>query len=42
MAFGLTEPDKGSETINAELSEFIKNSGKPFLGYHGEADYIQA
>ncbi|MCT4647268.1 MAG: glycogen/starch synthase [Carboxylicivirga sp.] len=33
---------QGSETINPEISEFIKQSGKPFLGYHDEESYVSA
>jgi starch synthase len=32
----------GSEAINNELSSFIKNSGKPYLDYHNEDEYIDA
>ncbi|MCU4174471.1 glycogen/starch synthase [Carboxylicivirga sp. N1Y90] len=33
---------QGSETINPELSKFIEESGKPFLGYHDEETYVSA
>lgn len=33
---------QGSETINPELSAFIEQSGKPFLPYHNEEDYVGA
>ena len=33
---------QGSETINPEISEFIKQSGKPVLGYHDEESYVAA
>ncbi len=33
---------QGSENINPELSEFIKESGKPFLTYHDEESYVEA
>ncbi len=33
---------QGSETINEELSAFIAQSGKPFLPYHNEEEYIAA
>ena len=33
---------QGSETINPEISEFIEQSGKPFLGYHDEESYVAA
>ncbi len=32
----------GSETINSELSSFIKNSEKPYLEYQNEEEYIEA
>ena len=32
----------GSETINSELSSFIKNSDKPYLEYQNEEEYIEA
>ncbi len=32
----------GSEAINSELSSFIKDSGKPYLDYHNEDEYIDA
>lgn len=33
---------QGSENISPELSEFIKESGKPFLSYHDEESYVEA
>lgn len=33
---------KGSKTINAELEEYAKKSGKPFLDYHDEDTYVAA
>jgi len=33
---------QGSENINPELVDFIKQTGKPFLGYHDEESYIEA
>ncbi len=33
---------QGSETINAELLEYAKQSGKPFLDYQGEENYADA
>ena len=33
---------QGSESINPELVDFIKQTGKPFLGYHDEESYIEA
>lgn len=32
----------GSETINSELLSFIKNSGKPYLDFQTEEEYIDA
>lgn len=32
----------GSETINPELSSYIKNSDKPYLDYQPEEEYIEA
>ena len=32
----------GSETINDELNSFIKESGKPYLDYQNEEEYIDA
>ncbi len=32
----------GSETINPELSSYIKNSDKPYLDYQSEDEYIDA
>ncbi len=31
---------QGSETINPELDKYIQDSGKPFLPYQGEENYI--
>ncbi|MBS2098212.1 glycogen/starch synthase [Carboxylicivirga linearis] len=33
---------QGSENINPELVDFIKQTGKPFLGYHDEESYTEA
>ncbi len=33
---------KGSENINPELEEYIKNSGKPYLEYQPEEKYMDA
>ena len=33
---------QGSEKINPEIEQFIKDSGKPFLGYQPEDTYIAA
>jgi len=33
---------QGSEKINPEIEKFIKESGKPFLGFHSEDTYIAA
>lgn len=33
---------QGSETINPELIEFAKQTGKPFLGYQDEESYVEA
>ncbi|TAJ13279.1 glycogen synthase [Marinilabiliaceae bacterium JC017] len=33
---------QGSETISPEIEKFIKESGKPFLGYQSEDNYIAA
>lgn len=33
---------QGSETINAELEKCIKKSGKPFLAYKNETEYMDA
>jgi len=33
---------QGSETINPELISFIEASGKPFLSYHNEEEYVEA
>jgi len=33
---------QGSEKINPEIEKFIKESGKPFLGYQSEDTYIAA
>ncbi|MGQ1947333.1 glycogen/starch synthase [Geofilum sp. OHC36d9] len=33
---------QGSESIDSELTEYIKASGKPFLEYQSEEDYIDA
>ena len=33
---------QGSETINAEIEKCIKKSGKPFLGYKNETEYMDA
>ena len=33
---------QGSESINPELIEFIKQTGKPFLGYHDEDSYVES
>nr|WP_319401076.1 glycogen/starch synthase [uncultured Carboxylicivirga sp.] len=33
---------QGSENINPELVDFIKQTGKPFLGYHDEDSYVEA
>ena len=33
---------QGSEKINPEIEQFIKESGKPFLGFHPEDTYISA
>ncbi len=32
----------GSDTINAEVEEYLKASGKPYLEYHPEETYIDA
>ena len=32
----------GSETINPELESFIKNSGKPYLNFKSEEEYVDA
>lgn len=32
----------GSETINPELSSYIKNSDKPYLDYQSDEEYIEA
>lgn len=32
----------GSPKINAELTDYVKKSGKPFLEYQGENDYFDA
>jgi len=39
MADGIIQ---GSENINPEIEKFIKESGKPFLGFHSEDTYIAA
>jgi starch synthase len=33
---------QGSEKINPELDKFIKKSGKPFLGYKNETEYMDS
>jgi starch synthase len=33
---------QGSEKINAELDKFIKKTGKPFLPYKNETEYMDA
>ncbi|MCU4163886.1 glycogen/starch synthase [Carboxylicivirga caseinilyticus] len=33
---------QGSESINPELVDFIKQTGKPFLGFHDEDTYVEA
>jgi starch synthase len=33
---------QGSETLNPELEKFIKKSGKPFLDYKSETEYMDA
>ena len=33
---------QGSENINPELEKFIKKSGKPFLGFKSETEYMDA
>nr|WP_321406122.1 glycogen/starch synthase [uncultured Carboxylicivirga sp.] len=33
---------QGSENINPELVDFIKQTGKPFLGFHDEDTYVEA
>ena len=33
---------QGSENINPELEKFVKKSGKPFLGFKSETEYMDA
>ncbi|MBA3663046.1 MAG: glycogen/starch synthase [Bacteroidetes bacterium] len=33
---------QGSETLNADLEKFVKKSGKPFLTYKNELEYMDA
>ena len=33
---------QGSENINADLEKFIKKSGKPFLSFKNELEYMDA
>jgi starch synthase len=33
---------QGSEKINPELEKFIKKTGKPFLSYKNETEYVDA
>ena len=33
---------QGNETLNPEIEKFIKKSGKPFLSYKNELEYMDS